>query len=247
MADSFEVPPGMGRGLVVRDFKRHPVGYCSPVFAEPILSMSEIEDRVEILKREKANLSDIRQTCGPNGGIMPIRKQKASNYCWYHSTCNGHMILRGKAGLPYIDLSAFSGAVQIKRGRNEGGWCQESVAWAREHGTATSDFWPQNSFDLRNVTPEMKANARENRLTEIEDGEPGNKMLFLTALALQMPVVSDFNKLMHSMLTMEIVSLKPFRIRGLNSWQDDWGPFGNGEFLEDSMPDNWMVLRVPTA
>jgi hypothetical protein len=238
---------GMGRGLVVRDFKTHPLGYCSPVYAQPILSMSEIEDRVEVAKQEKARLSDVRKICGPNGGIMPVRNQKNSNYCWYHSSCNGQMILRGKAGLPYIDLSAFSGAAQIKRGRNEGGWCQESVRWIAEHGTATSEFWPQNSFDLRNVTPEMQANAMENRFTEFEDGEPGNKMLFLTALALGCPVVSDFNKLMHSMLTLEIESIKPFRIRGLNSWQQDWGPSGNGEFVETSMPDNWMVLRVPTA
>lgn len=238
----------MGRGLIPRDMRKYPIGYCCKAFGDAFqpMSDSEIDDRIELLEREKATLIDIRNISGPNGGPIPSTDQNGSNYCWFHSTVSSMLLLRAKQGLEYVPLNAYSGATVIKGGRNEGGWCQESVEFAIEHGVCTTKTWPFQQMRLSNWNDAAKAEAKLYRITEWYDGGDDPR-LFWTAVALGFPVVSDFNHMGHSMVTIH-ANRRQQKGWHWNSWSDNYENNGVGVFSGwKCVPNNWMVPRIVTS
>jgi hypothetical protein len=149
---------------------------------------------------------------------------------------------------PYADLSAFAVACIIKHYKDEGGWGSQSLEWIAENGIPTSEFWPQKSMAKANDNPAMRANAKLHIITEWMDLEPRNKEQLVTCLLSGIPVVSDFNWWGHSVCTIDLVSLKPFRTRIWNSWGDSWSEKGTG-LLEGkkAIPDGQIAPRVILA
>ncbi len=236
-------------GLVPRDYDQCPVGYlsCAKPFDLPLIPESEWEERLKERIARKAQLSDVRNR-GVNGRPIPSRDQNGRGYCWFHSGVSCNLIVRATEGQPYADLSAYAGACIIKNYRDQGGYGSQGVEWMAEHGCPTSEFWPQQSTKRSNDTPEMRANAKLHRIQEWMDLEPRNKAQFVTCLLSGIPVVSDFNWWGHSVATLDLVSLDPFRTRIWNSWGDGWSENGTG-ILEGrkAIPDGMLAPRVVTA
>jgi len=228
-----------GKGLIARSFRENPVGKYCAAFPFAAMAPSEIDDRIALMEAEKATLLDVR-------GSIPSTDQGSQGYCWAHSTVSAMLLLRAKQGLPYVELSAYGIAAPIKKFKNEGGWCQESMDWITTKGCPTSATWPIQSMSRDNVTTAMREESLLYRVTEWYDGGDDPK-LFWTAVAMGFPVVSDFNDWGHSVCT---ISANRKNNTGLiwNSWGDQWGNKGVGvPQARSPVPNNWMVPRVGTA
>lgn len=239
------------KGLVSRNFSTHPVGCyaCAKPFDLPLIPESEWQSRLDALIAAKAQLSDVRMTAGPNGGMIPSRDQDSYGYCWAHSSTSAALYVRAVNNQPYADLSAFAVAAIIKNWRDEGGWGAESLEFIAQRGIPTSEFWPQQSMNRSNDNPNTWNNAALHKFTEWMDLDPNNvKAQLVTALLMGMPVVVDYDWWSHSVCAIDLVSLNPFRIRIQNSWGDGWSDRGMG-ILEGSkaIPDSALAARVMTA
>jgi hypothetical protein len=238
------------RGAVPRNYETHPIGYlaCAKPFDLPLIPESEWQARLDAQISEKAQLSQIRNISGPGGGPIPSRDQNGKGYCWAHSSTSAALIANAVMGEPYHDFSAYCVACIIKGYRDEGGWGAESLEWIAENGIPTSEFWPQQSMSRTNDNPAMRANAKLHKFTEWMDLDPRNmKAQLVTCLLLGLPVVSDFDWWSHSVCTIDLVSVSPFRTRIWNSWGDSWSENGTG-VLEGSkaIPDGALAARVMT-
>ncbi len=242
-------PPGQGMGCVPRDFAQYPVGYllCAKPFDLPLIPESEWQGRLDAQIAAKAQLSDIRNR-GNNGSPIPSRDQNGKGYCWGHSSTSAMMIARAVNNEPYADLSAYMVCCIIKNYRDEGGWGAESLEWIAQNGICTSQFWPQQSMARTNDNPAMRANAALHKFTEWRDLDPGQmKAQLVTCLLSGIPVVSDFDWWSHSVCTIDLVSINPFRTRIWNSWGDSWSENGTGQ-LEGSraIPDSGLAAMAST-
>lgn len=236
-------------GLIPRDYEQYPVGYCAAAkpFDLPLIPESEWEERLQARIAAKAQLSDVRNR-GMGGQPMPSRDQNGKGYCWAHSSTSAVLICRAMEGQPYADLSAFAVACIIKGFRDQGGWGSQSLEFIAERGIPTSEYWPQQSMKRENDNPKTWENAKLHRVTEWMDMEPNNKAQLVTCLLSGIPVVSDFNWWGHSVCTLDLVSINPFRTRIWNSWGDKWSENGTG-ILEGkkAVPNGMIAPRVMTA
>ena len=244
-------PVGQSMGCLPRDFLRFPVGYLkwAKPFDLPLIPESEWQSRLDEQLAKKARLTDIRNVSGPNGGPIPSLDQNGKGYCWAHSTVSAMRYARAAANQPFEDLSAYAIACIIKGFRDEGGWGSESVEFAATRGVPTSATWPQRSMSRSNDNPNTWAEAAKYKIEEWMDLDPSQmKAQLVTCLLLGIPVVSDFNWWSHSVCTVDLVSLNPFRTRIQNSWGDSWSENGTG-ILEGSkaIPDAALACRALTA
>jgi hypothetical protein len=237
------------KGLIPRDYKKYPVGcytWAKP-FDLPLIGKSEWGDRLELQKKNNARLSDIRNK-GMDGQPIPSRDQNGKGYCWAHSTVSAMLLVRALNNQPYADLSAYAIACIIKHYQDQGGWGAESLEWVVENGCPTSEYWPQQSMSRSNDTPEMRANAKQNKITEWMDLEPGNQDQFVTCLLSNTPVVSDYNDWSHSVCAADIVSFNPLIIDIWNSWGNSWKNQGMGPpAVHNHLPDGAIAPRVIDA
>jgi hypothetical protein len=207
---------------------------CAKPFDLPLIPESEWADRLAAQKAAKAQLSDVRNR-GMNGKPIPSRDQNGKGYCWAHSSTSAALIVRAVEGQPYADLSAFAVACIIKHFKDQGGWGSESLEFISERGIPTSEFWPQKSTARANDNEKTWANAKLHRVTEWMDMESRNKAQLVTCLLSGIPVVSDFNWWGHSVCTIDLVSLNPFRTRIWNSWGDGWSENGAQSVIVDEL------------
>ncbi len=77
-------PPGCKTGLIPRDYSKYPVGYLmhAKPFDLPLIPEGEWQARLDAQIAAKAQLSDIRNCMGPNGGPIPSRDQNGKGYCF---------------------------------------------------------------------------------------------------------------------------------------------------------------------
>jgi hypothetical protein len=215
---------------VPRDWDRHPHG--SLMHAKPFdlqtIPESEWQARLDAQVAAKAQLSNVRDT-GMFGGRIPARDQNGKGYCWAHSGVSAHLIARAKMNEPYADLSAYGVACPIKHFQDQGGWGSEGIEFQAEKGCPTSEVWPQQSMSRGNDNPNTWANAALHKFVDWRDLDPGQmRQQLVTCLLLGFPVVSDFDWWSHSVCTIDLVSLNPFRTRIWNSWGDSWSEGGTG-------------------
>lgn len=188
----------------------------------------------------------------PNGTLVTRRNGSVliSGNCWAHSSTSAALLTRAVNNQPFADLSAYAVACIIKKFRDEGGWGSESLEFIAERGIPTSEFWPQRSMSRSNDNDKTWANAALHKFSEWRDMDPGSSMKkqIVTCLLLNLPVVSDFNWWGHSVCSMDLVSITPFRTRILNSWGDVWSENGSG-ILEGSkaIPNGALCACVMTA
>lgn len=228
---------------------RGDIGAVEGSFDIPLIPESEWEDRLNEQIKAKAQLSEIRNS-GKFGGQMPSTDQDGYGYCWCHSSTSAALIARAKDNQPYADLSAFAVGCIIKNYRNQGGWGEESLKFIADRGIPTSEFWPQRGTKREYDNPKTWENAAKHKFSAEWMALENNKMkaMVITCCLLGIPIVSDFNWWSHSVCTIDLVSLSPFRTRIWNSWGDSWSEGGTG-ILEGSkaIPDDALAPRVMSA
>jgi hypothetical protein len=194
------------KGLIPRDWKRHPQGSYSrgTAFDMPLIPRSEWSERIRDMVATKSRLSDIRLK-GNNGQPIPSRDQNGRGYCWNHSGTSDVLLIRARDNQPYVDLSAFMIGCLVKNYRDEGGWGAQGLDFIIEHGVPSSQFWPQRSVSRSNDTPEMRANAKLHQVSEgwmdMADPQYSRDLTFdqlMTALLCRIPGVGDYNWWGHS-------------------------------------------------
>ncbi len=183
--------------------------------------------------------------------------QNGDGYCWAYSTGGAMMLDRMKQNLPPIRLNPHATAAIIKRGRDEGGVCGESLKWARENGYAVEGTgpgqWPLHSRNLKYDTPELRAQMALHKASEdwydlgksVYDQKLTKKQLITLGLD-GCPGDVDYNRFSHSMAFVCVVRIEPghWGPMVLQSWKD-WGYFGLG-ILADMWPDNAVAIRSTT-
>ena len=253
----------MSKGLVERDYNKFPIAVGN-AFDPQQIPLIERELWPEIIKRlasEKMQLSDIRMRGGPDGGMIPALDQNGQGYCWFYSGTAGIQLARAAAGMPYVALSAHSGAWVIKNGRNQGGWGAAGVEFQSKRGVCTQEDWPAKSMDgARYNTNDNWSRAKEFRVDEswMEISPPAydRDMTFdqvATCLLSGIPVVGDFNHWGHSVILMDLVevdssldlmNINRWGVRLLNSWTDRWGYNGTGILKgRKAVPDGGCAIR----
>lgn len=180
-----------------------------------------------------------------------------SGNCWAHSPTIATMLLRAKANMPYVRLSAYAIACIIKQYRDEGGWGAHALDFISTKGVPSVEFWPEKSMARTNDKPETWANAKTHRVTEgwadISAAVYDRDLTFdqvATALLLNFPVIGDFNWWGHSICLMDLVEVErgSFGVRFINSWSDKWGENGEGILQgKKAIPDGATAARVTTA
>lgn len=226
------------RGLVPRDYTRHPVGSVSGSMAYavdmPTIPRSEWSARIKEMVETKSRLSDMRLV-GNGGQPIPSLDQNGQGYCWAYSTTMAVMMLRMIMNLPYVRLSAHATACVIKNFRDEGGWCGLSMERQVSHGTPSVEFWTEKSMSRSHDKPETWANAALHKVTEgwvdVQAAVYDRNLTFdqvMTCLLCRVPVAADFNHWSHSVCLLDPVEVEPgsFGVRLINSWTDSWGDRG---------------------
>ena len=218
-------------------------------FDLPLIPESEWEDRLALQIKDKAQLSDIRNS-GKFGGQIPATDQGGQPYCWAHSSTSAILMVRALNNQPYIELSAYAVACIIKNYRSSGGWSEESLKFIAERGIPDAAHWPIQSKQKSNDNPETWANAKRYRFSGewMSLSSQLMKKQLVTCLLSNIPVCTDLNWWSHAICTIDLVSLSPFRTRILNSWGNGWSQEGTG-ILEGSkaIPDDALAPRVATG
>lgn len=247
---------GGAKGCIPRDFAAQPLGSLMRNVVFPLIPRSEWSARIKQMETTQSRLSDIRMQ-GNNGAMIPSLDQGQWGYCWAHSTTNAETILRAKANMPYVPLSAFAIAATIKNGANEGGWGAQSMQFAQDRGIPSQKFWPQQSASLSHGTPECWADAAKHKITsgwvDLDQQQWDRSLTFdqvITLLLSRIPVVGDFNWWGHSVCLLDAVETSPgaFGVRIWNSWADSWGENGTGVLTgSKAIPDGATAPLVTNA
>lgn len=255
------------KGLIPRNYSANPVGsYEGSVTFDalndemPLIPWEDMPDMIANKIANKSQLSDIRDTA--YGNPFPSLDQNGEGYCWMYSGTAAVMLLRAKANMPHVRLSAHAGAWVIKNGRNQGGWGAQGLDRLRSHGQPSVEFWPEKSMNGRqyNVAATWE-NALLHRVTEgfidLDAAQYDRKLSFqqvLTCLLRNIPVIADFNHWGHSVCLMDAVDFAPnksnrdesrYAVRLINSWTDNWGTRGTGVLTgRKAIPDGATAPRA---
>lgn len=232
----------LARGCIEPDYTMHPeASRLRRVLPSEIklIPQSEWSDRIKERKRLKSNLSDIRRTHGPGGGMIPALQQNDGRgrwgFCWAHSSTMAHMLLRAVMGLPYVKLSAFMVASIIKNYRDEGAWGALSLDFIEKNGQCTDAEWPELHVDPSLDTPAMRAVAARHKIvadwadtTVAVYDRSMTEQMGATLLLSGVPVIADYGWWGHSVVLMDWTEIEPgsFGPVGLNSWGQEWGDHG---------------------
>lgn len=265
-ANATERSQGGHKGLVPRDYSKHPLGSYegSTTFSKlndelTLIPWEDMPDAIAQLVADKAQLSDIRDNA--YGSPYPALDQNGQGYCWFYSGTGAIMAMRAKANMPYVRLSAHAGACKIKNWNDEGGWGAQGLDFQRANGVPSIEFWPEKSMSRNYDKPETWANAALHKVTEgfidLDQAQYDRNLSFqqvLTCLVRRIPVIGDFNWWGHSVCLLDAVDVSPgksnrdpsrYGVRLINSWTDNWGTNGTGVLTgSKAIPDGATAPRA---
>lgn len=234
-----KAPPNCSTGYHARDFAAHPWD-SSPVtqpFDIPLITGSELDDRIEIAEQNKSRLSDIYKFEGGK-----TKNQDGWGYCWIFATTHALEVSRAVQGQPYVELSASSAGLIIKNYRNQGGWGGEALEYLAKHGCCPVSMWPEvpSGASVRE-SAETKAEKLKYRVTEWYEIRSYAEVL--TCLVLGIPVSTGHNWWGHQICQMDAIKKGgQYGSRILNSWGEGWGDGGYSVLMANkARPDGVAV------
>lgn len=212
-----ELDPQYAKGLIPRDWDKHPVGsmsFAAP-FSLPLIPRDEWRDRIESGKGDW--LGDLAEFAK-----IPVLNQGQVGYCHAFSPAAAVMAQRASQGLPYRELSASSIGGPVTGFRNAGAWIGDDLKQIVNHGVATTKTYPMLTTD-NHWNAAAKAEAAQNKVTEWWDGEPRNFAQVMTCLLLRIPVCVAYHWWGHAVtLLSPIYENGKFGVEGPNSWGPSW-------------------------
>lgn len=229
--DSFRVDAadqrGFGRGYQSRDYDKYPLAglKCARRYAKQLIPRSEWKERIAEKTAKKRWIRDLCDRVG-----LHVKNQSSSNYCWFHAPVRGIEVRRVLQNDRPLVLSAFCGASDIKRGRNEGGSGIVAVEYLATNGAPLESMWAPMKFSGQR-TPELIDNAKRHRIVTWEDCDPRNHDELITAILTDDPVTVGIPAWRHEVLLTFLVwdnTLGRPQFGFDNSWDVDWGTNGRG-------------------
>ena len=252
-------PPGVGRGLVPRDYELDPPEMFAPPDQMQLIPASEWDARFDEQEATQSSLEHLYLS-GPNGTpAFEHLDQNGFPDCWAYSTGHAIMLDRLKRSPGVVPVRLNPTAVATMLRQTNGGWCGLSAKFAREHGFPEEGSgpgqWPKLSRRGQD-TPELRAAMARNRveedwtdLTRPVHSQNLTEAQSATCSFNNIPGPEDFNHWAHSVCRIRHVRIE----RGswgkliLNSWQG-WGRFGLGVLRGSKMPcDGGLAIRRTTT
>jgi hypothetical protein len=125
---------------------------------------SEWPELMEMQDKNHSSPLDWHKDC------VNIMDQQRTNFCWCFGTCAGIATQYAKTGITPPEFSPASTACMIKNFANEGGWGSQACNGVQKYGIATTDTWPNVSFNraLPNQ-PKVREDMHLHDLHEFED------------------------------------------------------------------------------
>lgn len=232
---------GRSRGLVPRDYRKHPVNSIQWDATGAIISREFWPELIAEQIDSESRISDIRRVAD-YGQAMESLDQGQEGFCWAYSTVACMMLTRAVANMPYERLSPHAIGCKLMNFRNRGAWGALSMEFVSRHGCPNELYWPQQSMSRANDNDECWDDARRFKVTEgyldikVDAWDADLGFDLIASLLLQrVPCVLDFDWWGHSVCGMDLIDLdngKPvsdierWGIRILNSWSDSWGEDG---------------------
>jgi hypothetical protein len=173
-----EVPPDQSRGHCPRDWEKHPHGAgwngSKPFPAEFVIPRDQWDERIKEQEAKKERLSDKILEAG-----LPCKDQNGTNYCWINAPTHVAEIncIQQNQRMPdgsLVLLSPASVGCKVKGFSNSGGWGQEGLDYAIEHGYVPVKYWPANAISRKYDTAEAWAAAQQYKPTNYFDLESEN-------------------------------------------------------------------------
>lgn len=192
-----EVPLDQSRGHVPRDWENKPHGAAwhgsKPFPDDLIIPRSDWDEIIKEQEATKTRLSDLILEAG-----LPCKDQNGTNYCWVNAPTHVAEInivqqnQRREDG-SLIILSPASVGAKVKGFSNSGGWGQEGLDYAIEHGWVTVDKWPANAIQRKYDTTENWEYAKKYKPTNFFDLQSQNFDQKMSANLRRMATADGYN------------------------------------------------------
>lgn len=240
----------MGTGLDVEGLRNHEYFASAGEFPDSLLlDEKDLKAAFELQAANESSLYHLRKRLA---GLLDSLNQGHYGLCWAFSSTKAVMYIRAIMGLLIKKLSSWWVAGIVKGWRDQGGWGEASLDQIIKAGVPEYDLCP--SYDKKYATPEVAENAKLHIVTEWWEGSSDKDKAthqMLTAYALGLPPVCDYNHMGHSMCGCRVASFKSlneFEVDDDNSWGMDAGTEGlyrlaNGK----AKPDGLVIPRVALA
>ena len=255
-------PSGATFGLVPRDYKTDP----ERMFASPkemkLIPESDWDAYYDEQEEQQSSLEHIYLS-GP-GGTPAFKNldQNGDGYCWKYSGEQSAMLdMLKRNTLGNLRFNPHAGAAIIKKGRNEGGWCGQGVAFSREHGMAIEGTgpgqWPLHSRNVQKYdTPLLRAEMAKHKIEEEWTDltrEVYDQNLTMAQVATcgltNIPGPGDYNWWGHSVCRVRWVRIEKnsWGQLILNSWPN-WGRHGLGVLRgSKAVPNGALAVRLTSG
>jgi hypothetical protein len=220
-------PPGMSRGL---DLSGRPAGFAYAGLADPFPDSMLVPraDWQGIIEEQEARGTHLKGLSERHN--LPIKNQKQTNFCWGFGPVKALEITRLKHNLlPLVSLSPASVCCPINGYRNQGGWGKNALERLASDGAVPSDRWPDTAISRQYATAENWALAKDYRVTEWWELEPGNLDQHISALLRGFPVAVGLAYWSHEVCDVRAVWRDgAIAVEFDNSWGPEWSSGGRG-------------------
>jgi hypothetical protein len=177
----------------------------------------------ELITRGKGNwLSDIR------GRQLKPHNQGSTPLCWAHGSVRALEVNRLYAGMDPLLLSAEQVAYWACNGRMRGGSPDEAVEQLQKRGTCHQEYWPLNSFSIRDNYQKAEADCANHKLLDWLDIENFDDQMTCALNRIAVPIGLRWWGHLVCQLDPIMFDDGTFGIGIDNSWGEDWGDWGYG-------------------
>lgn len=167
------VPADQARGHMARDWNSCPHGQAwrgATAFPASLkISRDLWPEMIQEQERTKTRTSDLILAAG-----LPCKDQDSTNYCWINAPTHVAEVnlIQQNQRMPdgsLIILSPASVGAKVKGFRNSGGWGQEGLDYAIEHGWVPEKLWPANAISRSYDTAAAWSEAEKYKPTNFFD------------------------------------------------------------------------------